>query len=91
MNHRSVGVFLLVLYLLQVGLGRYIHRRRAAGLVPSNKRHPPSNILHVLMGISVITFAFVQVTVAFFLPLRNRDVLAKILNESDCLGQEWSQ
>lgn len=59
--HQICGVFLLVLYLLQVGLGRYIHRRRAAGLVPSNKHHPPSNILHVLMGISVITFAFVQV------------------------------
>ncbi|KXN82533.1 hypothetical protein AN958_02384 [Leucoagaricus sp. SymC.cos] len=59
-THQLCGVFLLALYLLQVWLGRYIHRRRAEGLVPNNKPHPPSNVLHVCLGISVIAFAFFQ-------------------------------
>lgn len=54
---------MLMLYLLQVWLGRYIHRRRAEGLVPANKPHPPSNILHVCLGLLVMTLAFFQVHV----------------------------
>jgi len=60
-THQICGVFLLMVYLLQVWLGRYIHRRKAAGLVPANKPHPPSNVLHVCMGIITMTLAFFQV------------------------------
>ncbi|KAJ3572505.1 hypothetical protein NP233_g3037 [Leucocoprinus birnbaumii] len=49
----------------KVWLGRYIHRRRAQGLVPGNKPHPPSNIMHVCTGILVITLAFFQVRSGF--------------------------
>ncbi|KAF5357917.1 hypothetical protein D9756_001871 [Leucocoprinus leucothites] len=63
--HQICGLFMLGLYLLQVWLGRYIHRRRAQGLVPGNKPHPPSNILHVFTGISVIALAFFQVRSGF--------------------------
>lgn len=50
---------LFAIYLLQAWLGIYIHRRRDQGLV--TKLHPPSNILHVVLGLSTITLAFFQV------------------------------
>ncbi|RDB24147.1 hypothetical protein Hypma_008826 [Hypsizygus marmoreus] len=57
--HQITGVFLLALYYLQVLLGRYIHRKRASA--PLNApTHPPSNILHIILGLTVITLAFVQ-------------------------------
>ncbi|KAF9448361.1 hypothetical protein P691DRAFT_729823 [Macrolepiota fuliginosa MF-IS2] len=60
-THQICGVFILMLYLLQVWLGRYIHRRKAEGFVPVNRPHPPSNILHVCLGLSMMGFAFFQV------------------------------
>ncbi|GLB35313.1 putative eukaryotic cytochrome b561 [Lyophyllum shimeji] len=57
--HQITGVFLLILYYLQVSLGRYIHRRRA-NAPPNAPKHPASNVLHVALGLFVITLAFVQ-------------------------------
>lgn len=57
--HQITGVFLLILYYIQLSLGRYIHKRRASA-PPNASNHPPSNILHVVLGLSVITLAFVQ-------------------------------
>ncbi|PFH52356.1 hypothetical protein AMATHDRAFT_139927 [Amanita thiersii Skay4041] len=55
--HQICGVLLLALYYLQITLGRYIHRNRAMNVRP----HPPSNILHVVLGLTVIALAFFQV------------------------------
>lgn len=54
------GVILAAMYYFQVSLGRYIHRRRSQ-MPPSASPHPPSNILHVVSGITIITLAFFQV------------------------------
>ncbi|KAJ7172681.1 hypothetical protein C8R46DRAFT_160873 [Mycena filopes] len=56
--HQICGVLLFGLYIAQLFLGRYIHSKRA---VPGRAPHPPSNILHVVLGISVIALAFLQV------------------------------
>ncbi|KAF8061487.1 hypothetical protein FPV67DRAFT_1509180 [Lyophyllum atratum] len=57
--HQITGAFLVTLYYLQVALGRYIHRRRLSA-PPNASHHPPTNILHVVLGLSIITLAFVQ-------------------------------
>ncbi|KAH7877682.1 uncharacterized protein C8R40DRAFT_1226448 [Lentinula edodes] len=49
--HQICGVLILVLYLLQLSLGRYIHARRG---LPNRAVHAPSNILHVFWGLVVI-------------------------------------
>jgi len=56
--HQICGVLLFGLYLVQLFVGRYIHSRRAAVGRPL---HPPSNILHAVLGISIIALAFLQV------------------------------
>ncbi|KAJ3867576.1 hypothetical protein EV359DRAFT_34210 [Lentinula novae-zelandiae] len=50
--HQICGVLILVLYLLQLSLGRYIHARRG---IPNRAVHAPSNILHVFWGLVVIS------------------------------------
>ncbi|KAJ7134959.1 hypothetical protein C8R43DRAFT_1132875 [Mycena crocata] len=60
--HQVCGVLLFALYLGQLFLGRYIHARRAQ---PGRAPHPPSNILHAVLGISVIFLAFLQVRSGF--------------------------
>ncbi|KAG5732814.1 hypothetical protein E4T56_gene2850 [Termitomyces sp. T112] len=58
--HQITGVLLVTLYYLQIALGRYIHRRRENA--PSTMRlHPPTNIFHIILGISIIAIAFAQV------------------------------
>jgi len=64
-THQISGAFLVMIYYAQVFLGRYIHKRRARGLVPANKPHPPSNILHVVLGLTTIGLAFFQVHSGF--------------------------
>ncbi|KAJ7343679.1 hypothetical protein DFH08DRAFT_234655 [Mycena albidolilacea] len=60
--HQICGLLLFALYGAQLFLGRYIHARRdAAGRSP----HPPSNILHAVLGISTIALAFLQVRSGF--------------------------
>jgi len=61
--HEICGVILLSLYYAQVALGRYIHERRnrLARLGPISRPHPPLNILHICLGISIIGLAFLQV------------------------------
>ncbi|KAJ7632424.1 hypothetical protein FB45DRAFT_502792 [Roridomyces roridus] len=61
--HQICGALLFALYIGQLFLGRYIHARKQA--VPDRAPHPPANILHVLLGISVITLAFFQVYSGF--------------------------
>ncbi|KAF7777503.1 hypothetical protein Agabi119p4_3575 [Agaricus bisporus var. burnettii] len=60
-THQICGLFLPPLYFLQIWLGRYIHRRKAEGLVPKDVPHPPSNLLHAGFGLLIIGFAFFQV------------------------------
>ncbi|KAF7304730.1 Cytochrome b561 domain-containing protein [Mycena kentingensis (nom. inval.)] len=56
--HHLCGVLLFGLYITQIVLGRFIHAQHGtAGRAP----HPPTNILHVLLGISVVALAFFQV------------------------------
>jgi len=58
------GGFLLLAYYTQVLLGRFIHNRRLelAKLGPITQPHPPLNILHISLGVTIIAFAFFQVT-----------------------------
>ncbi|KAJ6513876.1 hypothetical protein C8R47DRAFT_1092220 [Mycena vitilis] len=60
--HQICGVLLFALYLAQLFLGRYVHSRHA---VPGRAPHPPSNILHAVLGISIIALAFLQVRSGF--------------------------
>jgi len=60
--HQICGVLLFALYLVQLFLGRYIHSRRA---VEGRPLHPPSNILHAVLGISIVALAFLQVRSGF--------------------------
>ncbi|KAJ6455784.1 hypothetical protein C8R45DRAFT_845413, partial [Mycena sanguinolenta] len=56
--HQICGLLLFALYGVQLLLGRYIHSRRD---VVGRPPHPPSNILHAVLGVSIITGAFFQV------------------------------
>jgi len=58
--HQICGVILFVLYLGQLFLGRYIHAKHTV-----EKPHPPSNILHAVLGISIIALAFLQINSGF--------------------------
>ncbi|KAJ6546480.1 hypothetical protein DFH09DRAFT_927084 [Mycena vulgaris] len=60
--HQICGVLLFALYLGQLFLGRYIHARRA---VAERAPHPPSNIVHAVLGVSTIALAFLQVRSGF--------------------------
>jgi len=61
--HEVCGVILVFLYYAQVVLGRYIHqqRNRLAEIGPITRPHPPLNILHICLGVSIIGLAFFQV------------------------------
>ncbi|RXW24173.1 hypothetical protein EST38_g1673 [Candolleomyces aberdarensis] len=59
--HKICGVIFIFLYAAQVLLGRFIHRRRVESTAPITKPHPPLNILHVVIGLLLIAFAFFQV------------------------------
>ncbi|KAJ2917608.1 hypothetical protein MD484_g2827, partial [Candolleomyces efflorescens] len=61
--HKICGVIFIFLYAAQVWLGRYIHQRRVelAAKGPITKPHPPLNVLHVVIGLLFIAFAFFQV------------------------------
>ncbi|KAF9483777.1 hypothetical protein BDN70DRAFT_928938 [Pholiota conissans] len=61
--HEVYGILLLFVYYVQVLLGRYIHNRRIAlsKLGPVTNNHPPLNILHICLGVSIIGLSFFQV------------------------------
>lgn len=65
---QKYGVVLLLLYYAQVLLGRYIHNRRMdlAKLGPVTQPHPPLNIFHICLGISIIGLSFLQVRYFYF-------------------------
>ncbi|KAK7043683.1 hypothetical protein VNI00_008294 [Paramarasmius palmivorus] len=56
--HQICGLLLFAFYLLQIMLGRYVHKRNQ---LPDRKGHPPSNILHVCFGLFIVSLAFLQV------------------------------
>jgi len=62
-SHEVCGVILLLLYYAQVMLGRYIHeqRNKLAAIGPITRPHPPPNILHICLGVSIIGLSFFQV------------------------------
>ncbi|KAJ6455785.1 hypothetical protein C8R45DRAFT_1035649 [Mycena sanguinolenta] len=60
--HKICGLLLFTLYGTQLLLGRYIHSRRD---VVGRPPHPPSNIVHAVLGISIIAGAFLQVRSGF--------------------------
>ncbi|PPR08032.1 hypothetical protein CVT24_010873 [Panaeolus cyanescens] len=85
--HEVCGILLLFMYFAQISLGQYIHHRRLqiAKQGPVTKPHPPLNILHIVLGVSIIGLAFFQVRVRFLLLLaccsrRNRSVIMKRLS-----------
>ncbi|KDQ55718.1 hypothetical protein JAAARDRAFT_133415 [Jaapia argillacea MUCL 33604] len=56
-NHQQVGYGILVLYLLQCGLGAFIHWVKFKRF----KGRPPQNYLHAILGLIVIGAALMQV------------------------------
>ncbi|KAI5822612.1 hypothetical protein K523DRAFT_256669 [Schizophyllum commune Tattone D] len=54
-SHQVVGVLLVTLYVVQVGLGVYIHGR------PKVVAHPVRNIAHVALGLGVVGLGLAQV------------------------------
>ncbi|KAJ7063110.1 hypothetical protein C8F01DRAFT_1131558 [Mycena amicta] len=60
--HQICGILLFGLYIAQLFLGRFIHSKHS---VVGRAPHPPTNILHVVLGITVITLAFIQVRSGF--------------------------
>ncbi|CAA7267657.1 unnamed protein product [Cyclocybe aegerita] len=61
--HEICGMILLFIYYAQVLLGRYIHNRRmrVAKLGPITQPHPPLNIVHICLGVSIIGLSLFQV------------------------------
>ncbi|KAF9050674.1 CBD9-like protein [Hymenopellis radicata] len=57
--HQICGGIMLLLYILQILLGKYIHARKV-GEAPQ-KAHPPSNILHASFGIVLLLLAYLQI------------------------------
>lgn len=55
--HHRCGIALLTMYFLQVGLGIFIHRKRPTG----GPSHPGRNVIHVALGLIIITCAFFQI------------------------------
>ncbi|KAK0228359.1 hypothetical protein IW262DRAFT_1350516 [Armillaria fumosa] len=60
-SHQICGALLLLLYFLQAALGRYIHNRKGLSAL----RHPPSNVLHAILGLTLLCLAFFQVRSGF--------------------------
>jgi len=62
-GHEVIGILLLAFYYIQVFLGQYIHKRRneLARLGPITHPHPPLNVLHIALGVSIVSTAFCQV------------------------------
>ncbi|KAK7015034.1 cytochrome b561 domain-containing protein [Favolaschia claudopus] len=60
--HQICGVLLFAVYIGQLFMGRYIHARRD---VEGRSPHPPANILHAVLGISIVVGAFLQVRSGF--------------------------
>ncbi|KAG6821146.1 hypothetical protein H0H93_005366 [Arthromyces matolae] len=58
--HQLTGLLLVIMYYFQVALGRWVHHRREKNALTA-KLHPPVNIVHVLLGLSLIAVAFAQV------------------------------
>lgn len=53
---------MIVVYLLQLRLGHYIHTKRMSQATDSNRSaHPASNILHAICGLFVMSISFFQV------------------------------
>ncbi|KAF5324737.1 hypothetical protein D9611_004308 [Ephemerocybe angulata] len=59
--HKICGTVLLLFYVGQVALGRYIHLRRVETKGPIAKPHPPRNLAHIAFGLLFIVFVFFQV------------------------------
>lgn len=55
------GIALLILYLVQCGLGAFIHFIKN----PNRSRRPPQNYLHAVVGLAIIGLAFYQVHSGF--------------------------
>ncbi|TFK74258.1 hypothetical protein BDN72DRAFT_789463 [Pluteus cervinus] len=56
-THTMWGVILLVLYILQLSLGAFIHFKKD----PNSRRRPPQNYGHAVLGLLIIATAFYQV------------------------------
>jgi len=60
-THKRWGIALLVLYLVQCGLGAFIHFVKD----PNRKSRPPQNYLHAVVGITLIGLALYQVHLGY--------------------------
>ncbi|KAG2015526.1 hypothetical protein CC2G_008790 [Coprinopsis cinerea AmutBmut pab1-1] len=60
-THKRLGIALLVLYIVQVSLGAFIHFVK-----PKNRPgRPPQNYLHAVLGIAIIALALWQVRTGY--------------------------
>ncbi|KAF9478624.1 CBD9-like protein [Pholiota conissans] len=56
-DHKRWGIALFVLYIVQCGLGAFIHFVKKV----DRKRRPPQNYLHAILGLAIIGLALYQV------------------------------
>jgi len=57
--HQQIGLALLILYLIQVFLGPFIHHFKFRSIFRGHR--PPLNYLHVIIGLSILALASYQV------------------------------
>ncbi|KZV62377.1 hypothetical protein PENSPDRAFT_758768 [Peniophora sp. CONT] len=55
--HQKAGLALLILYIVQLLLGAFIHWIKVPRVFTSLNGHRPQNFLHILIGISIIALA----------------------------------
>lgn len=57
--HKKMGLALLILYLVQVALGLFVHFFKTPRFMSG--RRPPQNYIHAALGIIILACAFEQV------------------------------
>jgi hypothetical protein len=59
-THTKLGVTVLVLYILQVLLGLFIHYVKFPSFARSRLHRPPQNYLHAVLGLTIFALAAYQ-------------------------------
>jgi len=60
-THKKIGLVLLILYLIQMALGAFIHLIKFPSWMTTRLHRPPQNYLHAFLGLVIIALAAFQV------------------------------
>jgi hypothetical protein len=58
-HHQKIGLTLLILYIIQLAFGFFIHFVKMPSLFGGHR--PPQNYVHILLGIAILALAAYQV------------------------------